>query len=113
MSPPLSLWAVAFVVTCALEIPIVVWATRHSLGLRAVGVAFLLQVCTHPALWYVVPQFEPYLMWVAVAELGVTAVEALMLGGVLVAVGKPDWPRAVGAVVVANTVSTTAGLVWW
>ncbi len=73
-------WAVAYLVTCAVEMPLVVALVR-GLGWRAErapGVwltAWLLQL-THPVLWLV----GPVEVWaVAIAEVVVTVVEAASL----------------------------------
>ena len=56
------LWLEAFVLTCAIEIPIYALVLRRalpSLEWRLL-LAFGVQVATHPALWFVVPQWRPY-----------------------------------------------------
>jgi hypothetical protein len=113
-SPPPLEWFNAFVWTCAIEIPIaMLFLGRHlKTPARAAGVGLLLQVCTHPVLWYVVPYVPPYWRWVTLAELGVFTVEALIAAAFL----RPSlpWRRALtlGFVssFVANVVSTMAGL---
>lgn len=112
--PPLDLWACAFAATCLFEVPIVVGLTRgvfRRTGHAAV-VGFGLQLLTHPALWYAVPQFEPRWAYLWVAETGVTATEALALYAAARLIGRvrlPLW-RAALVSVVANTVTTLIGL---
>lgn len=76
-------WLVAYLVTCAVEIPIVVAAVR-TLGWRPTGphplagtvaVAWLLQV-THPVFWLVNPAFPS---GVLLAEVVIVLVEAATL----------------------------------
>lgn len=73
-------WAIAYLITCLVEVPLVV-ALARGLGWRAerapgaVVMAWLLQF-THPVLWLI----RPTGIWtVAVAELVVVAVEGLAL----------------------------------
>ena len=110
--PPVELWAWAFAWTCAIEVPVVLLLLGPRAGWMHAGLAALAaQVLTHPALWYLVPRFEPYEAWLICAELGVTAVEAGLFLGLLRARGVPrsiGW--AVGTSVLANTVSTVIGL---
>lgn len=109
---PLDAWAWAFAWTCIIEIPIVMLMLRPTLGLPiAFSAALSAQVLTHPALWYLVPQFEPYALWLVCAETGVTAVEVLWFWVFL------RWRHAdrafrwaLGAALLANVVSTLAGV---
>lgn len=84
-------WLSAYLVTCAVEVPLVVWLTRRlgwwgeagpggAAGPRlpeAVAVGWTLQL-THPVLWLVDP--EPW-AGLLVAEGVIVAVEALALAG--------------------------------
>lgn len=115
MNPPIELWARAFVATCVWELVVHAWTLRGVLPARVlVPVSIGLQLCTHPALWYVVPRFEPWWAWVTVAEIGVWLTEAALLGVVL-------WRRRVprpaatglGVTLAANLVSTGIGLLGW
>ena len=74
MSPPIEEWALAFAITCAVELPLY-WALAD---LR-LWEALLLQTATHPALWYLFPYFEPYHSYLFAAESAVITVEALLL----------------------------------
>ena len=110
MTPPLMLWAAAFAWTCAFEFPVyfaILQRARPARGvLRIVVAALSAQWATHPALWYKVPRFEPYWAWVAIAEVGVTVVEIV----VVKQLARVTWARAAVASVAANTCSTVAGL---
>ncbi|MBT9559234.1 MAG: hypothetical protein IV100_24585 [Myxococcales bacterium] len=110
MTPPLMLWAAAFVWTCAFEFPVYFAVLSRSRPersvLRIVVAALTAQWATHPALWYKVPRFDPYWAWVSVAEVGVTLVEIL----VVKRIAGVTWLQATLASVAANTFSTLAGL---
>lgn len=110
MTPPVMLWAAAFVWTCAFEFPVyfaVLHRSRPAGGVpRIVTTALVAQAVTHPVLWYAVPQFDPYWAWVAVAEVGVTATEVIVVW----TIADVSWLRAAFASVAANTFSTLAGL---
>ncbi|MCO4745835.1 MAG: hypothetical protein KC912_13660 [Proteobacteria bacterium] len=105
-------WLPAFLITTAVEVPLVTWLLHRQLGMApAAVVALLAQLITHPTLWFVVPQFQPYLLWVAVAETGVIAVEAALFGVALKRSLDPHWlRRAALTSVLANLVTTTIGL---
>lgn len=75
-------WFVAYLLTCAIEIPIVVgwlgylgWADDRRRTLRAVAIAWLLQL-THPLAWWLGPFSWPQLI---AAEIVLTLVEGLVL----------------------------------
>ncbi len=112
--PPLDLWALAFVSTCAIETPIVAWSLRRAMpslpGRVALGLG--LQAATHPALWYAVEQFSPRWLYLVVAESGVTGVEwALLYAAVRRFGAEPITPlRAGGIALLANVTTTLAGL---
>lgn len=109
--PPVELWAAAFAGTLAVEVPIVVLGTHRKLGfVGSVAAGVGLQVLTHPALWFLLPTFEPYALWLVAAESLVTGVEAAALAlGVRARGGSPA--GAVAVAVCANVASTVVGLV--
>ncbi len=113
--PPVELWAYAFAWTLILEVPIVLLGTWRALGVpKSLATAVGLQVLTHPALWYVVPRFEPYLLWWACVEAGVTVVEGTVLSLVLVRAGQPRraaLARGFAVALAANLFSALAGFV--
>ncbi len=112
----------AFAWTVAIELPIYGALLRGRLGVGlAVAVGVLLQVLTHPALWYLFPRFSPYWAWVLVAESCVVAAEAVALAAVLTwaqsagaaappARGSSPWGYALRVALVANVTSTCVGL---
>ena len=108
-----QLWLTAFVWTCAIELPIYVGFLRRYFGRwwAPVLVAMGLNITTHPVLWFVVPQFQPYWKWVVCAELGVWVTETLLCTAVLSRM--TSWRSALlqGALTafVANLVSTLVG----
>lgn len=109
--PAFSLWLRAFAVTCAVEIPLVVWALGRlgtASRARRLAVAFLAQALTHPVLWYVVPppppEPEAYAVWLILCESGVTLVEGLLFACFVGLV------RGLGLSIVANAVTTLLGL---
>ena len=57
MTATLRLWFLAFLLTVAIEVPVVVALTRDSrvpLANRA-ALAFFAQLMTHPAVWFIFP----------------------------------------------------------
>lgn len=114
-----SAWFTAYLLTCAIEIPLVVALVR-GMGwggdlsrpvLRIAGVAWALQL-THPVLWLVHPT-RP--VGILVAEVVIVAVESLALyaWAVLrawVAPGVGAWVRALLVAVIANGASFALGL---
>lgn len=114
MNPPLTTWFLAFALTVMIEVPIVAVLLGKRVGWpRAVLAGLGAQLVTHPALWYVVPRFEPYAAWLTVAEVGVFAVEAAVLV-MLMRTVEPRWGVALalglGTSLAANAVSTAVGL---
>jgi hypothetical protein len=108
-------WASSFLWTLGLEIPLYVLLLRGPLGLwRAALLALGVNLLTHPALWFLMPQFHPWWLWLLVGELGVFAVEALLLAWALRLRG--DAQRAVFLPIVAsacaNSVSAVMGLIF-
>lgn len=81
-SYPFSLWFYAFLWTLALEWPIYTLALWSSLGKtgRHILVLLLINLVTHPFLWYLFPRFEPAWLWIWVAEAWVTLTETFLLG---------------------------------
>lgn len=79
---PFSLWFYAFLWTLALEWPVYTFVLWSSLGKtrRHVFVLFLINIATHPFLWYLFPRFQPAWLWIWVAEAWVTLTETLLLG---------------------------------
>jgi len=104
-------WLVAFVLTCALELPVVLLATwgREAKPRRVIGVALFAQLLTHPLVWFAFPAL-PLLshegrFWLS--ELFAWVAEAALYAGLLS--GVSAW-RGVGISGIANALSLAAGL---
>jgi hypothetical protein len=104
-------WPFAFVVTCLLELPIVVWSTlgTEAKWARVVAVALLGQLLTHPLVWFAFPALtalaEESRFWLS--ELFAWLAEAALYASLLR--GVSPW-RAVGVSGLANATSLAAGL---
>lgn len=112
-------WLVAYLLTCAVEIPLVValvrrlgWAPGSALPLaETVALAWALQL-THPLLWLV---GTPDVARLVAAEVSVTVVEVTALAAWVIGRCGADrsrttWGRAVLVTVVANGSSLALGL---
>lgn len=104
-------WLVAFVLTCALELPVVAFATRgfETKLRRVLAVALAAQVLTHPLVWFAFPAL-PLLdhegrFWLS--ELFAWLAEAALYTGLLSSVSV--W-RGLGISGVANAISLAVGL---
>lgn len=107
---PVSGWFVAFVLTVALEAPVVLYLLRRAepsvlrLGLLVV----FANLATHPVVWYVITQLllvgTPG--YVLVAETWAIAVEAVFYGAVVRGLSVR---RAIVVAVAANAMSFLAG----
>jgi hypothetical protein len=107
---PASDWILAFVLTVALEVPVVLFVLRRvepDLLRLAVLVAFA-NLATHPVVWYVISQL--FLVgtpaFVIVAETWAIAAEALFF---LAAIRGLALRQAVIVALAANVVSFLAG----
>lgn len=104
-------WLLAFVLTCALELPVVLFATWGSEAKprRVIGVVLAAQLLTHPLVWFAFPRL-PLLspegrFWLS--ELFAWLAEAALYAGLLSTVSA--W-RGVGISGIANAISLAAGL---
>ncbi|MCA9668751.1 MAG: hypothetical protein KC503_24325 [Myxococcales bacterium] len=113
--PPLSKWLVAFALTLAIELPLYWLLLRRALGdARALGVGVGVNLATHPALWYLMPRFLPYGLWLAVSETLVFVLEGLLVAFAL----RSRTPlgtaaattRGLGIALLVNAISTALGL---
>lgn len=102
-------WLVAYLLTCAIEIPIVAtclrlvgWTPPGRGRWRGIAIAWLLQL-THPVAWLLGPYAWPQLI---ITEVLITLVE----GAVLALVFRRAWTLALAISAVANGVSLLAGL---
>lgn len=96
------LWLTAFLLTLAIEIPLVAALAPRGQRRLAVSIAVAAQMLTHPLAWLAV--VGGHFGWWTV-EASVVVVEALVYA---VAAGRPL--RAFGVSLLANTASATAGL---
>lgn len=97
-------WLEAFLITCAIELPIVAAIAPRAARRRAVVDAFGANLLTHPAAWYLVRALAA--PWLAV-EVSVTAVELLVYR----AVTRISWRRAGLAACCANGVTAALSFV--
>lgn len=108
---PIAAWVRAFALTCAIEIPVVLWTTRDAgpTTVRRAVIALVGQLATHPLVWFVFPYIPGITGWTAfvASELYATAVEATLYA---VAWPRLGATRAIGISAVANAVSLGVGL---
>ena len=107
-------WFNAFLTTLILELPVYLWCLRKS-SLRGWPsfVVFLgANAITHPTLWFVVPYFSPYWMWLLVCEVGVCAAETFLIAAAFRFRSAPqiDFRVAAFTSVCANSLSAIVGL---
>ena len=106
----------AFLWTCALELPVyVLFVGRRLERWWSVCVlALLLNVATHPALWHLFPRFGPAALWLMIAESTVIGIEALLVAVVLARSMPAAQAAGLGllASLAANAFSTGAGLLF-
>ena len=89
------IWLYAFLLTCAIELPIVVMCAGPCKSRRSATDSLAANLVTHPTAWYLVRSM--LLPWLAI-ELVVAAAELLIYRGVT----KLSWQRATAAAVLAN-----------
>jgi hypothetical protein len=108
---PVGAWFAAFLVTFAVEAPIVLALTRGSAtgGARRLGLVLFAQLSTHPLVWFVFPYIvglrgdTATMLSEVWAWLGEAALYALAMRDVTLT-------RALGASALANGASVLAGL---
>jgi hypothetical protein len=107
---PIEGWFVAFLITLAVEVPVVVLLARRAEPslVRLALLALFANLATHPIVWYVISQLllvgtTPY---VVVAESWAVAAEAVFYA---VTIRALTAQRAVAIAVVANAASFVAG----
>ncbi len=107
---PVSGWFAAFVLTLAVEVPIVAWLLRRAEPVlwRRVALAVFANLVTHPAVWYVFSQLFVVgtVEYTLAAEAWAIAAEAVFYAVVIRGLGVP---RAVVVAVVANGASFAVG----
>ena len=107
---PVSGWFMAFVLTVAIEAPIV-WllVKRAEPDLPRLGVLILFaDLATHPAVWFIVPQLllVGTLSYTLVAETWATTAEAVFYGAAIKGLSPR---RAIAVAVAANVTSFLVG----
>lgn len=124
--PPTGEWLIAFLWTNVFELSVYVLMLRKYFAAWWVPwlVTLVANTCTHPALWYLFPYFDPgipflhpYVAWVATAESCVVVTEAVMVSIALSCFSRslrPSLARRVGIAflssLAANLLSTLLGL---
>jgi hypothetical protein len=107
---PISGWFAAFVLTLAIEAPIVAFMLRRVEPdlVRLVVLIVFANLATHLAVWYVITQMllVGTVAYTVVAETWATAAEALFYR---VAIRGVSVPRAIAVAVVANGASFLVG----
>jgi hypothetical protein len=106
-------WIDAFVWTCAIETPVYVLLLRRSFRdwWAPVVVSVLLQLATHPLLWFVFPTEGDYWSAFFVLETTVSLVEGGLVALLLWRLREPHaLVRGIGAGILANASSAAMGL---
>lgn len=115
--PPLHLFLVCYVLTVAVETPVLLFALsrRHSLA-RKLYAGVWLTACTYPAVWYVIPAFidsvEDRLWYLLVAETFAPLAECLIFWTSFVwgrSTDRRATLRDMAAIVLANLTSFGVG----
>ena len=91
-------WAIAFLLTCAVELPIVVAIAPRTLRRRASLDSLAANLLTHPLAFYL---YTAELLSWGTIEVGVAVTETLVYG----LVTRMPWPRAVLAALLSNGVT--------
>jgi hypothetical protein len=102
-------WFVAFVVTCAIEVPIAAYALREYKkgALRRAALAFFANLSTHPSVWFVFPVILHGAAYYVVAEAFAFVAEAIFFR---VAFPRAGLVRAIAVSALANATSFAVGL---
>lgn len=117
MSPPLHLFALYYLLTVAVETPVLLLSLsrRHSLGRKLLAGVWL-TACTYPVVWYVIPSFldpgERRWDYLLVAETFAPLAECLIFWVAFVRglpKHRPATIRDMAAVVLANLASFGVG----
>ena len=114
----------AFVWTCALELPVYAFllARRFESWWTTLALTLVLNAITHPVLWLLVPLWTSSAAGAAAAEAVVVVVEGLLVAGLLSLRTRHNRSRpparaalasGLGAAVLANLVSALVGLLIW
>lgn len=109
----LALWGKAFAMTITLETPLYILGLRQVIGvLRTLVASLLVNLVTHPLVWFVLPRLFPEQVHYALASeaLAIT-VEALMLAGACRLLRAPprSWVWFFGLSFLVNAASAILG----
>lgn len=104
----LDAWLRAFVLTLLIEAPIALYGFKSVKLQRRLGGFMLANILSHPALWFIFPRFEPYMLWLVVAESAVIVIEWLVYANLFRSMCSQRYALIVSAV--ANIASTVLGL---
>ena len=98
------MWLYAFLLTCTIELPIVMMCAGEGKRRRAATDSLAANLVTHPAAWHVVrSMMTPWLG----TEVAVTAMELLIYRGVT----RLSWRRATAASLLANGITASLSFV--
>ena len=102
-------WLVAFLLTCAIEVPIATLLLRRygERLARTIALAFFANLATHPCVWFVFAAILHGAPYYAVAETFAFVVEAVFFA---VAFPRAPLARAAAASLIANGTSFAVGL---
>jgi hypothetical protein len=110
IDPEVVVWAKAFCVTTAVEVPLVAWALRHDdpSAPRRAALAFSASLLTHPAVAFVFPRLGlPGGVAIVLAESWAVGLEAVFYALVFRGLGPA---RALAISALANAASFGVGL---
>ena len=112
MSVYAEAWLAAFTQTCLIEVPLYGLLLHKKIGVsRGILLALTLNALSHPILWFVLPKFEPYYLWLLFGETTVVIIELLGLMIGCRAWGyKVAFVTALGMAVSINFLSALSGL---
>src|SRR5215475_10008528 len=106
-------WLSAFLWTLVLELPVYALCLRERFGgwRTPIVLALGMNAVSHPLLWFVFPKWQPFWLWLLVAESCVTLFEGMILAIALACVrsARPVG-TALAVAVAANALSTGFGL---
>ena len=102
-------WFIAFVWTCALELPIYAFGIPRK-GTWILRTVFLLYLTTHPCLWFVAPKVLTFEGWIYVAEILIWLTEGLILTALLRGPLGKRLARGMITALIANLFSYLVGI---
>ena len=107
-----ELWFRAFVATLVLELLVAPFVLGRELGrLRRAGAVLLVNLATHPVVWFVIPELcRGHVSWTASVVLSEIWAVAIETWGFRVVFPELRWTRCLAAAALANAASTAIGL---